>query len=119
MEKRHRILVIDDEDSIRYTFESFLLDEGYAVDTAGDFEEALSRINDTAFDLIFADVILPGGKTGIDVIRELRSKNSNSPVVMVTGDPNVVAAHPGMLATSNMTVIPTNLLAIMTCTSFL
>ncbi|MEJ2696541.1 MAG: sigma-54-dependent Fis family transcriptional regulator [Candidatus Sulfobium sp.] len=92
MEKSHRILVIDDEESIRYTFESFLEDEGYSVDTARDYHEAVGRIGDTDFDLIFADVILPGGKTGIDVIRELRARKQDCPVIMVTGDPNVESA---------------------------
>jgi two-component system, NtrC family, response regulator HydG len=92
MEKRHRILVVDDEESIRYTFESFLLDEGYAVDTAKEYREAVGLINDADFDLIFADVILPGGKSGIDVIREVRARNLDCPVVMITGDPNVESA---------------------------
>ncbi|MEJ2685298.1 MAG: sigma 54-interacting transcriptional regulator [Candidatus Sulfobium sp.] len=92
MEKKHRILVIDDEESIRYTFESFLLDEGYSVDTARDYNEAVGCLNDADFDLVFADVVLPGGKTGIDVFRELRSRNLDCPVVMITGDPNVESA---------------------------
>jgi two-component system, NtrC family, response regulator HydG len=92
VEKKHKILVIDDEESIRYTFESFLLDEGYSVDTAKDYHEAVGRINDADFDLIFADVVLPGGKTGIDVIRELRTRNMDCPVIMITGDPNVESA---------------------------
>ncbi len=92
MEKRHRILVIDDEESIRYTFESFLLDEGYAVDTAKGYHEAVALINNADFDMIFADVILPGGKSGIDVIREVRERNLDCPVVMITGDPNVESA---------------------------
>jgi len=92
VEKKHRILVIDDEESIRYTFESFLLDEGYSVDTARDYNEAVGCLNDADFDLVFADVVLPGGKTGIDVFRELRSRNLDCPVVMITGDPNVESA---------------------------
>ena len=92
MEKRYRILVIDDEESIRYTFESFLEDKGYYVETAGGFDEAVERINHEDFDLVFADVILPGGKTGIDVIRELKAWNPYCPVVMITGDPNVDSA---------------------------
>ena len=86
-----KILVIEDEESIRYTFESFLLDEGYAVITAKDYNEALSVIDTTGFDLIFADILLEG-KTGIDILREIRERNLRCPVVMITGEPNIDTA---------------------------
>lgn len=91
METRPKILVVDDEESIRFTFEAFLSDEGYAVATAQDFGEAVSRINSAEYDLIFADIIL-GGRTGIDFMREVRARNITTPVVMVTGDPSIDTA---------------------------
>ena len=69
-----KILVIDNEESIRYTFKSFLLDEGYEVLTARDYQEALSAIDTKGLDLIFADILLEG-KTGIDVLRETKERN--------------------------------------------
>ncbi|HHT9136643.1 MAG TPA: sigma-54 dependent transcriptional regulator [Candidatus Wunengus sp. YC60] len=86
-----KILVIDDEESIRYTFESFLLDEGYEVLTARDYQEAMSAIGATELDLIFADILLEG-KTGIDVLRKTKERNLRCPVVMITGDPNIDSA---------------------------
>lgn len=86
-----KILVIDDEESIRYTFKSFLLDEGYEVLTAPDYQEALSVIDTTELDLIFADILLEG-KTGIDILRETKERNLRCPVVMITGDPNIDSA---------------------------
>src|SRR3989337_2895610 len=86
-----KILVIDDEESIRYTYESFLLDEGYEVLTARDYQEALSAIDTTELDLIFADILLEG-KTGIDVLRETKERNLRCPVVMITGDPDIDSA---------------------------
>ena len=86
-----KILVIDDEESIRYTFKSFLLDEGYEVLTAPDYQEALSVIDTTELDLIFADILLEG-KTGIDVLRKTKERNLRCPVVMITGDPNIDSA---------------------------
>ncbi|RJQ54040.1 MAG: response regulator [Nitrospiraceae bacterium] len=86
-----KILVIDDEESIRYTFESFLSDEGYSVTTAGNYEEALARMSGTDFDVVFTDIIL-GNKTGIDILRELKSRDNNCPVIMITGYPNVETA---------------------------
>jgi len=86
-----KILVIDDEESIRYTFESFLLDEGYEVLTARDYHEALSAIDTTELDLIFADILLEG-KTGIDILREIKERNLRCPVIMITGEPSINSA---------------------------
>ncbi len=86
-----RILVIDDEESIRFTFESFLLEEGYEVATAADYDQALEQIGEGGFDLVFADILL-GGRSGIDLLRELRERQIDAPVVMVTGFPNIETA---------------------------
>ena len=86
-----KILVIDDENSIRFTLGSFLSDEGYEVRTAEDYNEALSLLSETGFDLIFADIIL-GGKTGIDILREVKKRKLSCPVIIITGDPNIETA---------------------------
>ncbi|MFZ2446174.1 MAG: sigma 54-interacting transcriptional regulator [Syntrophobacteraceae bacterium] len=86
-----RILVIDDEESIRFTFERFLGAAGYSVATAESRGEALARINETSFDVVFADIILGDG-TGIDILREIRAKGLICPVIMITGDPGVETA---------------------------
>jgi two-component system response regulator HydG len=91
MERRVKILVIDDEESIRFTFESFLADEGYEVVTAADFDAALSSLDESDFDLIFADILL-GGRTGIDVMRVVREKGLASQVVIITGAPDIDTA---------------------------
>lgn len=86
-----RILVIDDEESIRFTFARFLKAAGHIVATATGCEEALVRLKETSFDLIFADIILEDG-TGIDVLREIKTRGLSCPVVMITGDPGVDTA---------------------------
>ncbi len=86
-----KILVVDDEESIRYTFESFLSDDGYDVSTAKDYDEAMAAIQKTSFSLIFTDIIL-GGKTGIDLLQEVRKRNMRCPVIIITGFPNVETA---------------------------
>ncbi|MDA8433706.1 MAG: sigma 54-interacting transcriptional regulator [Nitrospiraceae bacterium] len=91
MEHKGRILVIDDEESIRFTFDAFLSDEGYSVQTAGSYDQAVGLLGETDFDVVFADIIL-GGRTGIDVMREARRRGLTCPVVMVTGAPNVETA---------------------------
>jgi PAS domain S-box-containing protein len=86
-----KILVVDDEESIRFTFENFLSDIGHEVATAKDYDEALDRLHDSDFDLIFMDIVL-GGKTGIDLLKEVKKRNLSCPVVMITGYPNVETA---------------------------
>lgn len=85
------MLVIDDEESIRYTFKSLLSREGHEVITAEDYSSALEVISKTPPDVIFADVIL-GGRTGIDILEEVRSRGLRCPVVIITGEPNVETA---------------------------
>jgi DNA-binding NtrC family response regulator len=80
-----RILVVDDEESIVYTFESFLADEGHEVLVARSYDEAVRQIGGDV-DLIFCDIIL-GGKTGIDLLGEVRARGLVSPVVVITGFP--------------------------------
>ena len=86
-----RILVIDDEESIRFTFERFLRAAGHLVTTAPSCGEALARLRETDFDVVFADIILEDG-TGIDVLREIRARGLSCPVIMVTGDPGAETA---------------------------
>ena len=92
VEKKHRILIVDDEESIRFTLECFLTEERYEVVTAKNDDEATEMIETTAFDMIYADIILGGGKTGIDVIRGARERGITCPVVIITGAPTVETA---------------------------
>jgi two-component system, NtrC family, response regulator HydG len=87
-----RILIIDDEESIRFTFESFLADAGHQVSTAGSWCEAMGKIAGEGFDVVFADVVL-GDRSGLDVLREIRERKLTSPVVMITGYPEVESAR--------------------------
>jgi len=92
MENKANILVIDDEESIRFTFQTFLSDEGYSVTTASDYDQASSLLTGPGFDLVFADILLGNGRTGIDLMREARERNIDCPFVVVTGAPNVESA---------------------------
>lgn len=88
---KQRILVVDDEESIRYTFGTFLSDEGYDVATAENLAEALDKIDQSPFDAVFLDILL-GRDSGMKVLQECRQKQPNTPVVMVTGAPEIRTA---------------------------
>ena len=86
-----KILIVDDEENICFTLERFLLAEGYQVTTAGDYNGAMAALDQTDFDLIFADIVLKG-KTGIDILREIKTRNLQGQVVMITGVPTINTA---------------------------
>ncbi len=91
-EKDARILIVDDEASIRLTFEMFLAREGYGpITTAATFAEALDEIHANTFDLIISDIVLEGER-GTDLLCKIREAGIECPVVMVTGFPNLDSA---------------------------
>lgn len=86
------ILVVDDEESIRYTFKMFLQREGYGqITTAANLEEALILINEHPFDLIISDIVLEDA-TGTELLRHIQNTGIQCPVVMITGFPNLKTA---------------------------
>lgn len=88
----YKILVVDDEESLRLTFKMFLVKEGYGeVVTASTFEGALELIETKAFDLIISDIVMEGS-SGIDLLRRVKELELKCPVVMVTGYPNINTA---------------------------
>ena len=86
-----KILVVDDERSIRITLKHFLDEDGYDVLTAESFDEAIVLMNDGLFDLIISDIILKGN-SGIDILREVSNRQLNSAVIMITGAPDINTA---------------------------
>ncbi len=87
-----KILIVDDEESIRQTFEIFLTSAGYQfVKTTATFAEAVNALAQTSFDLIICDVVLIG-PSGTELLRKIRETGVKCPVVMVTGFPNLESA---------------------------
>jgi two-component system, sensor histidine kinase SagS len=93
-----RVLVIDDEQSIRDTVRDVLNKYGCAVDTARDGEEATAVIHQQGFDLVLTDIRMPG-KTGYEVFKSVREIHPGCPVIFMTGfgyDPShsIIRAEP-------------------------
>jgi DNA-binding response OmpR family regulator len=77
------ILVVDDEESIRFLYREELEDEGYRVITASDGEEALRKLRKEAPDLVTLDIRMPG-MDGIEVLHLIREMDKEIPVIMST-----------------------------------
>jgi two-component system alkaline phosphatase synthesis response regulator PhoP len=84
-----RILLIEDEPGLVLTLRDRLTREGYSVETSLDGESGLERAAGEAFDLVLLDVMLPR-LNGFDVLRELRKRSVETPVIMVTAKGQVV-----------------------------
>jgi two-component system response regulator HydG len=90
--EKSSVLIVDDELSIRNTFRIFLQRAGYGqVETAASCDEALEVVSKRDFDLIFCDIVLESC-SGIDLLKILRERGVDCPVVIVTGYPHVETA---------------------------
>jgi DNA-binding NtrC family response regulator len=83
MPDKGKILVIDDEAEIRESLETLLGVEGYRVDTAVDGSRGLTALEAKAYDLVLLDLMLPD-RSGLEVLEELRKRDSETPVVVLT-----------------------------------
>jgi two-component system, NtrC family, response regulator PilR len=86
-----KILIVDDERSIRELLEIFLKKEGYEIQVAQSVSEALELIKSTEFDLIVSDIRMPD-MSGIDLLRHLRSNNFNGQFILLTAFASADAA---------------------------
>jgi two-component system alkaline phosphatase synthesis response regulator PhoP len=82
-------LLVEDEPGLVLTLRDRLSREGYAVETATDGETGLARAAGEAFDLVLLDVMLPR-MGGFDVLKELRKRNIETAVIMLTARGQVV-----------------------------
>ncbi|TML02851.1 MAG: response regulator transcription factor, partial [Actinobacteria bacterium] len=78
-----RVLVVDDDHSLRRMLQRSLLAEGFAVEAVADGGAALAAVERAAPDLVVLDVALPG-MDGLAVCRRLRDKGFGLPILMLT-----------------------------------
>ena len=79
-----KILIIDDEKSIRNALKEILEYEKYEVDEAKDGVEGVKLIEKNKYDLVFCDIKMPK-MDGIEVLSKVQEKNSHTPMVMISG----------------------------------
>jgi two-component system nitrogen regulation response regulator NtrX len=86
-----KILVVDDEESIRRTLSAVLRDEGYPVLLAKDGAEALTSAAEERPDLVLLDIAMPG-RSGIEVLESLKEEWPGLPVVIMSGHGTIETA---------------------------
>jgi len=90
-----RILIIDDDDSIRKVLGYILVEEGYTVDDAATADEGLSRIFESRPDLVLSDIKMPK-KDGITLLKEIKAVDPTIPVIILTAFGTVETAVEAM-----------------------
>ncbi|HEX2270965.1 MAG TPA: response regulator [Pyrinomonadaceae bacterium] len=86
-----RLLVVDDEESLRITTAAILEKEGYTVDTAASGDEAISLMATTDYDLVLTDLHMEGGD-GLSVLNQIRRHSPLTISVVLTGFASVESA---------------------------
>lgn len=86
-----RVLVVDDEQSIRITVSEFIKEDGHEVSLADDAAEALSLLREDPFDVVVTDIILPR-KSGVALLGDIREVDPDVQVIMITGEPEIESA---------------------------
>jgi CheY-like chemotaxis protein len=85
-ESKASVLVVEDNDDVRELAEQVLEMEGYAVQSAASGEQALELLREGAtVDLLFTDVVMPGGMSGLDLVDQVRTLRPGLPVLVTTG----------------------------------
>ncbi len=78
-----RILIVDDEETIRLALRKFLRSRGYEVEVAGSGDQAMQILDKESFSLMLCDVRMPG-MTGVQVVPEARKKDQDLAIIMLT-----------------------------------
>ncbi len=79
------ILIIDDEASICESLQGILEDEGYNVATACSGEAGVRHVASEPIDVVFLDILMPGGFDGIETLRRIKQISPDIEVIMITG----------------------------------
>mgnify|MGYP000715321580 CR=1 FL=1 len=95
MKKKISIMVVDDESIVRESLYHWFVKSGHTVDTAASGFEALEKLEQIPFDILFVDIKMPG-MDGIQTLREIKKLKPLVEVIMLTGHASLESASEGM-----------------------
>lgn len=96
MDHRFRILIVDDEPNIRSGLAKGLAKIADEIDTAGSVNEALDKFDADDFQLVIADVRLPGDRSGLDLVSLIRERSPGTTIIVITAHGTVETAVDAM-----------------------
>jgi DNA-binding NtrC family response regulator len=91
MTEHYSILIVDDELSVRDSLYNWFIEDGYIVECAEDAKQALSMIESRHFDIVLADIKMPG-MDGLEMHRRIREHNKEAIVIIMTAFASVETA---------------------------
>jgi len=91
MTDNNRVLIVDDDETVRWSYQRSLQGIACNIATAGNGEEALETMEQNPFDVVLLDMRMPG-QDGLSVLRTIKQKWPESEVVIITGYPTVDSA---------------------------
>ena len=91
MKNGKKILIVDDELSVRNSLREWFLEDGFSVETAEDGNAALQRMNDGPYDIVIIDLKMPG-MDGITLERRIREIDKNAAIIILTAFASVETA---------------------------
>ncbi|MFZ4412640.1 MAG: sigma-54-dependent transcriptional regulator [Bacteroidales bacterium] len=83
MSKKISILIVDDEESVRDSLFNWFIEDGYSVECAENAKTALSKLESNHFDIILADIKMPG-MDGLEMLRRIKLMKNESIVIVMT-----------------------------------
>jgi DNA-binding response OmpR family regulator len=93
-ERQNAILVVDDDGEVRDTICEMLAESGFRVETAATAWEAIAMIDDRPFDMVVADIRLPGGLDGLQMAQHARRRHPSLKCLFISGEAEPIVCDP-------------------------
>jgi DNA-binding response OmpR family regulator len=90
------ILVLEDDDNVRETISTLLTEAGFLVETAATGWEAIALVEEHPFDMVVADISLPGGLSGLEMARHVRVRHPLLKCLFISGRAAPVVCDPAL-----------------------
>lgn len=91
MEKKNKLLIVDDEEIVRQSLQAWFLEDGYDIDVADNAESALKLYEKNKYDLILLDIKMPG-MSGMDLLLKLKEIDPDAIIILITAYASVSSA---------------------------
>lgn len=89
---KYKILLVDDEEGVRFTLDKYLRDAGYSVNTAPGLSEAYAYLETNDFDIAIIDRMLADGENGLDLLRYIGKNKPFCRTIMISAYPSFESA---------------------------